>query len=362
MVRGYKIQIISGKTEIDESADIHIINYDIAMKKSEFLHSKKWQVIICDESHYLKNASAQRTKAILGEKGKGAIRSERKWFLTGTPLLNRPIELFAPLRYLMPLGFTNKEKFSVKYCAAGFDHMGYWDDKGASNTDELNTLLHEYIMLRRAKSDVLTDLPDKTRQVIELEPCGASKAESKILKGIDGDFRNVMSQVKGKFFGGSDHMMTIRRKTGLAKFKPACEVIDSYIESGEKLVVFAVHTELIQKLYDKYKEQAVILTGGTSMKERDRAVRAFQNEPDVKIFIGNIQAAGVGITLTAASNALMLELPWSPSEVIQAEDRLHRLTQENAVLIKYLVFPDTIDSLLTRMLSSKTKVIREILD
>jgi hypothetical protein len=167
------------------------------------------------------------------------------------------------------MGFTNKEKFSVKYCGAGFDRLGYWNDKGASNTDELNTLLHEYIMLRRAKSDVLKELPEKQRQVIELESCGASKAESKLLGKISGDLHDTLSEIRGKALLSGDHLMTIRRKTGLAKFKAACEQIDSYIEANEKISGILIYPDdeipLTSTTYTYEIEAEFIETGITAL-------------------------------------------------------------------------------------------------
>jgi SWI/SNF-related matrix-associated actin-dependent regulator 1 of chromatin subfamily A len=240
--------------------------------------------------------------------------------------------------------------------------MGYWDETGCSRPEELNAMLKEFILLRRLKKDVLTELPEKQRQFIYLEDCAEARAERKLLDKMEvKSTADFVKAVKGRFVKGVDHIMTVRRKVGEAKIRAAIEQIGMIKESGKKLIVFGVHTAFLEELHLKFAE-SVLVTGKTPAKRRQELVDRFQNDEDVRIFIGNIQAAGVGITLTAASDVLICELPWTPSELVQAEDRAHRISQKNTVHVRYLLFKDSIDSYIVELLGQKSKTINSILD
>lgn len=355
------IQVINGSDEFDADKDTYIINYDILNRHEDYIKSIEWDFVVLDESHYLKNPGTIRTNCVYGARGKQFIKAKYVAALTGTPILARPSEIFTALRYLCPQGFSNRSVFERRYCDAHIDFMGRYDASGSSREEELNAILKEFVMVRRLKSEVLSELPEKTRQSIILNETKEARQERKFLDKMGIESIADFKKLKKATFSKDEHIMTVRRLTGLAKYSQICEHIQSYVDAGKKLVVFAVHKELIKKLSSKFKN-SVTLTGDTPTNKRQSIVDKFQNDESIKLFFGNIQAAGVGITLTAASNALIVELPWSPSELIQAEDRLHRISQKSNVHIKYLIFEGTIDVYILQMLSKKSETIKSILD
>jgi SWI/SNF-related matrix-associated actin-dependent regulator 1 of chromatin subfamily A len=325
---------------------------------------KKWlptiieyspQVLIYDESHSLKNGKAARSKAAK----ELAATVPHKILLTGTPVLNRPKELWNQLQIIDPFAYPDKRFFQwhKRYTNATKNPFG-WDFSGASNLEELAASL-KTIMIRRTKDQVLKELPAKRRTTV-LIPIDNRKEYDR----ADNEFMAWMTEQKGaeaaERASNVEQLAKIEylRQIAVAgKMKSALAWIENFLESGEKLVIFATHKATIHALEREYGAMAVKIDGSVSSEKRQAAVDAFQNDPDAKIFIGNIQAAGVGITLTAASNVVFLELGWTPALHDQAEDRCHRIGQENAVNIWYLLAEKTIDASIAAMLENKREVI-----
>jgi len=361
---GDRIEIINGgkAREFDFGADIVIINYDILKKWTQALQSINPEVIIFDESHSLKTKKAARSKAAK----ELAATVPHKILLTGTPVLNRPAELWHQLQIIDPFGYPDKRFFQwhKRYADAKQLHFGrktVWDFTGASNIDELAASL-KTIMIRRTKEQVLPELPAKRRQTIKI-PID-NRAE---YKRADKEFVAWLTEQKGaeaaERASNVEQLAKIEYLRQIAvrgKMKQALAWIENFMESGEKLVVFATHKETIHALEREYGTMAVKIDGSVSSEKRQDAVDRFQNDPNVRLFIGNIQAAGVGITLTAASDVVFLELGWTPALHDQAEDRCHRIGQENAVNIYYLLAEATIDATISAMLESKREVIDQI--
>lgn len=331
-----------------EPADITIINYDILKKNKKFLINQEFNVIVFDEAHYLKNPQTNRTKAAM------ALTAKHRWMLTGTPILNRPIELWPLLFMCDPATWANKRKFIDRYCdpkiisTNGFKH---WDINGASNAEELAERLAP-MMLRRMKMDVLDDLPEKTRQVILFPP------DSREVKDAIKIEREAASKLKGAEYLGA--IASARRMLGEAKIEASIEHIKNVLEETAKVVVFAHHKVVINRLFMGLSAYSpVMITGETSSVERHRVVERFQKQ-DARVFIGNLQAAGTGLTLTAASVAVFVEQDWTPGILAQAEDRIHRIGQKANALIQYLVFDGSLDANMAKTVARKEETINTI--
>ena len=355
-----RIQIINGGKIKPLSGDIVIINYDILKKWLPALKEYEPQVMIADESHAVKNKKAARSKAAK----ELAEVVPHKILLTGTPVLNRPAELWHQLQIIDPGQYPDKRFFQwhKRYTDATKNRFG-WDFSGASNLDELAASLKS-IMIRRTKDQVLPELPEKRRQTI-LIPIDNRKEYDR----ADNEFLQWIAEQKGaeaaERVSNVEQLAKVEYLRQIAvrgKMKLASGWIANFLESGEKLVVFATHKETIDLLMREFSECAVKIDGSVSSEKRQAAVDSFQNDPATRLFIGNIQAAGIGITLTAAADVAFIELPWSPALVEQSEDRLHRISQKNAVNVYYILGANTIDQSIGAMLIDKKKVINGIMD
>lgn len=355
-------QIINGKTPVEFTEKIIIINYDILQAHLENIIKMKPEILIIDEAHKIKNEKAKRTKAIkeLGKHTKNIIA------LTGTPIINRPIEIFSTLNLIRKDLFPSKWKFAERYC--DLKNNGYgWDMSGSCNMAELHTVLtEENIMLRRIKGNVLQDLPAKIRGIIPIElskedMADYENAETDIIKYLNdsGEEEKAKSAALAETLVRIEHLKQLAAEFKLSK---CIDWIENFLESDEKLVVFCTHKKMIKKLKDHFKNICVTLDGSTSQDNRQKAVDDFQNNSDIKLFVGNLQAAGVGITLTAASNVCFLELGWTPGDHDQGEDRCHRISQKDTVNVYYLVANGTIEEEIAELLDEKRKVINAIID
>ena len=359
--------IMSGKDSLDEKQDIVIVNYDVLQKYQELL-DKKWSLVIMDEVHCLKNPDAQRTKAAL------SVQADKKIMLTGTPIPNRPIEIQAVAGYLDDKSFGNRFGFGKKYASLHKKQVtrnkSVWDWSGASNLDELQRRLRQSFMIRRKKDEVLKDLPAKVKQIIEL-PYESYKKEIKAEYSAFEDYNNKnknpnvdpYSLDADQFSSSIDFasMSSQRKATAEKKVKAVVEHLESF---NEPVVVMAHHRDVIAQLEAeliKQDKKVVVLTGEKNQVERNEAVEAFQSG-QADVFIGSIKAAGVGLTLTRASKMVFAELDWVPSDIAQAEDRIHRIGQESSVLIQYIVVEGSLDAVFAKKIVDKTKVAARALD
>ena len=347
--------------------------------------------------HYIKNNKALRTKAF-----KRLVKTVPYLVaLTGTPIENRPIEIFNILFALDNNIFPNYFVFTKRYCGAKPGAFG-WDVNGASNTGELNRILTDTVMIRRKKKDVLKELPAKQIAKVTLEinnRLDYQKAENEFIQYLKDRFQsystdlddqvkkelrqyakdheieiedeelsaNDLNRIKQEKIKGAKNapmfakIETLKQLAVQGKLDQIIDWIETFLESDEKLVVFAIHRKVIDTL-TKHFPEAVKIDGSVSMSNRQKAVDAFQSNPKVRLLIGNIKAAGVGITLTAASNVAIIQFPWSPGELVQASDRVHRISQTKQVTIWHLVGKNTIEEKIIDILVKKEKVINEVLD
>jgi SWI/SNF-related matrix-associated actin-dependent regulator 1 of chromatin subfamily A len=308
------------------------------------------------------------------------IKAKRRLFLTGTPILNRPKEIWSLISSLDPVTYNSYYRFAYRYCGAHKGRFGF-DDTGATNLDELQNKLRSTIMVRRLKVDVLKDLPAKRRQIIEFPKNGATvqidnevKVMSKAMEQLHhlrvavelskaSDDINVYKDAVNKLRDGASaafqEIAIARRDTAVAKIP---YVIEHLKNCSGKVIVFAHHHVVIDALYESLGKEAVKVTGSVNMTARQEAVDRFQNDPSCLFFIGNIKAAGVGITLTAASHVVFAEITYTPADLLQAEDRAHRIGQKESVLVQHLVLEGSIDSNMARSIVAKMGIIDQALD
>ncbi len=387
-VRPVDVRILSGKIPQFQGSivpwfdpgrlGVVIVNYNILDSWLDILRAFEWDMIVCDESHYLKNAKTKRTRATL------QIQAKRKIACTGTPIPNRPIEAYAVLNWLDPKSWPSWGKYAYRYCGA--THNGYGTDaKGASNLEELQEKLRSTIMIRRLKQDVLTELPAKTRQVIEIPANGAEpaiqrerqawsayedtlarlKADAELAKAEgEAEYRAAVDRLRIGVSAAFVEIARARHDTAIAKAPYVAEhCVDILDGSAQKIIVFAHHHDVIDLLEDRLKGYGtVVVTGSTALGNRQAAVDRFQNDPTCRVFIGNIQAAGVGLTLTAASVVVFGELDWVPGNITQAEDRAHRIGQTDPVLILHIVLDGSLDAKMAKTLVAKQEIIDKALD
>lgn len=357
--RTLDIQVIdSSKDWISKDARIVIVNYDLLTKEHVQSEIKKarFYMCICDEAHYLKNARAARTKAV------AKIMKDIQYniALTGTPILNKPIELYSLLKCLKATDilkpYDTFRPFAFRYCNA-FDGTWGFETSGHSNLDELNFRLRSTIMVRREKKEVLPQLPDKSYQIIPLEADKKSKEICASLSKLD------IKQLEEKpELGSVGEIAKLRHELALTKIDDCITHIQNVLEDKQKLVVFAHHRTVIEKLAEALKEFCpVVFDGSTSMTNKNNAVESFQNDENCRIFIGQIQSAGVGITLTAADTVVFVESSWVPGEVEQAVDRCHRIGQKNNVLAQFLTVSGSVDEIMLHAIVKKKSVINRVM-
>jgi SWI/SNF-related matrix-associated actin-dependent regulator 1 of chromatin subfamily A len=315
--------------------------------------SKDPVLLIVDEAHRFKNETAKRTKSLFNILFPCASRCV---FMSGTPMPNRPIELFPVLSVAAPetIDFKNRFQYGLRYCA-GFQNQWGWDFTGASNVSELSLKVKSNFMLRMRKRDVLEELPDKMEEMIILSdemPKAVGALDKSILKEYSPE--DLMKHTLD-----SPHTATYRKELGKAKCKFAIEFLKDILEnSNEALLVFAIHRDVIAKLSWALSEyNPVVITGETPTHKRNDLVKGFQMEGGSKLFIGNIQAAGVGFTLTRSARVVFVEFDWVPGNNEQASDRAHRIGQNRDVLVSYLVFKNSIDRTVLETILRKRKSI-----
>ena len=364
LVRDFQISVINGTRKPFPPGGVVVINYDILSGYRRVIDQVEWDVLICDESHMIKNPKSARSKAVIGNwhrdpsKRIEPIKAKRRLFLTGTPILNKPIELWTTIHSLDPKTWGSWKDYTRKYCDARETRFGL-DVSGASNLTELQDRLRARIMVRRLKSEVMTELPPKQRQVIVLpSKTSVLKREKKFAATLEAMLAGA--DIPPVEF---ESMSKVRHETALDKIPDAIDHIKALMEEHQKVVVMCHHRDVLEAIAEGVREFGVVrLQGGDSEAAKQDAVDRFQNDPDVRIFLGSIRAAGVGITLTAASLLLFVELDWVPGIMTQAEDRIHRIGAVGSVLVQHLVFADSIDARMAEAIVEKQGIIEQALD
>lgn len=356
-----QIFIAHGTTphDIPQNVDFIVINYDLLQAWQEELARLAPKALVLDECHYVKNRSAKRTKAILHLVRQANI--QRIIALSGTPITNRPSEFFTTLNLIRPQIFRNWWQYAKRFCALKHNGFG-WDATGASNTQELHELLARTCMIRRTKAEVLDQLPDKRRAIVPMEITNRSE-----YLRAERDFRAWLKENSSNLKALNAEALAkttyLRQLAAAGKIDTAIKWIKDALEQNGKLIVFAVHKQIVSKLMEELNQyNPVKIDGSTKPADRQKAIDAFQGDPSCRVFVGNIRAAGVGITLTEASAVVFVELAWTPGDHDQAEDRAHRIGQTKSVTAYYLIAEDTIEEKLLSIIDKKRKILSTVLD
>lgn len=354
-------------------SDFYIINYDkisndrekyrdrngIKRKKAiqytgwvDFLMQKRFGLIIVDECHFLANWSADRTKDTIRllQKHKGAFLP-----MSGTPITSRPIQFYPILNLLLPKGKLPPWKvFGITYCDGKHNGFG-WSFKGASNLPQLRKLVSS-VMLRRLKKDVLKDLPDKIQTVIPINfSCSKyNAAERDIIGYLNGiDPTKATRAQRAQSFAKMQVLQDLAKK---ARWKETVAFIKNLLDGDEKVLVFGTTHDSVDKIIAATKAfSPVRIDGRDSERVRKHNESVFQTDENCRLLAGTIQAAGTGLTLTAATAVVFVELPWTPYIIDQASDRAHRIGQKNTVNVYYTIAAKSIETLIAKMLDEKRK-------
>jgi SWI/SNF-related matrix-associated actin-dependent regulator 1 of chromatin subfamily A len=353
--------VCEGKNYSSEH-DILIMNYDIIKnfhdtknKEKSQIFKDKFDLVIIDEAHYIQNVQAQRTKLI-----NDIVKDvDRLWLLTGTPMTSRPINYFNLLSLVDSPVDKNWMAYVVRYCAGYQFKVGprkVWNVMGASNLEELRDRTTTTV-LRRLKEDVL-DLPDKIITPVYL------RLKSKLYEEVMGDYYNWYEKNPDESKNLSlqfTKLTQVRQVIADEKVNHTIELAENIIEQGKKVIIFCNFTNSLEKICEHFGKSAVRLDGSMSKTQRQDSVDRFQEDDKVKVFVGNIKAAGVGITLTAAEAVIMNDLSFLPSDHSQSEDRAYRYGQKNNVLVYYPIFENTIEGIIYDILNNKKKIIGTVM-
>lgn len=386
----------TGADSIPPWADIIIVNYELIVKteiyKQLIARGKQspFDFCIIDEARYLKNKTTQRTKKILGfgrrkKENRLMDYARYKWLLDGTPIPNRPIELYPILRALAPeviRPYTSYEDYGKYFCngrrqiihivcasaneaevakrrrhieqwvAEGYSNhemgerlgfpiyvrFGDWDFRGASHTDELKERLESF-MLRRTKKDVLHQLPDKVETEIELECSPPNTTDD-------------------------TPVASVRKDLGIAKVPGVLSFVKDTLQQIDKIVVFAYHRDVVEMLVSGLEDyNPVNVYGGLTTEVKQAQIDKFVNDPGCRVFIGQILAGGTGVDglQLVCNNVIYAERDWSPGNMDQSVDRLHRMGQTDTVFVYHLIVPNSLDTQIELTLKKKRTVIDKLM-
>lgn len=355
------VHVVNSKSGFRKSKWV-VINYDLLKKFEVELIAAGFDLVIIDEAHEVKNPKSLRSRIIKGDSPKARVKDKHKgiltpdtyrYLLTGTPIVSRTIDLFNLLSIIDHPVASDWFSFAYRYCSARRGRFGL-ETKGASNLPDLRKKLDGSI-LRRMKQDCL-DLPDKIQRVV---PVDVDKREYNqhwnefiIERKKNGIIRQDLAIVK---------FTKMMEAVAIEKVDCTIELANSLIEADQKVIIFSNYNASLDALVTAFPDAAVI-RGGMTDSERQRAVEAFQNNPACKVFLGNLKAAGQGITLTASSQVIVNDLCFVPGRHLQGEDRAMRIGQRNQVTCTYMIARGTIDEKVMPILADKMKVIAKVID
>lgn len=366
-----------------------VCSYDSLEKYYDEMRWQPWNYLIVDECQHLVNPSANRTRLVLGNPDIGIepIRADRVMMLSGTPFLNRPIELYPVLHYLDPERWNSRVEFGIKYCdGKKSEKTSKWTFKGSSNLPILQSKLRSTLMIRRLKEDVMKDLPPKRRQIIELPPgdellafikdeleawdsynskideAKKKVASTKELKDTE-SYKEAMQSLRYTEKIRFEKIAEFRRKTGIATLPFVITHLEDVLKDGRKVVVFTHHHEVAEPIFNKFIDYKPLIIYGGKLQEYEgaEAEALFQTDPTRQLFICSIRMA-TGLTLTASSHEIFGELDWTAGVIKQAEDRCHRRGTTESILIQYMVLAKSLAARMAHKIVEKLEYQEQALD
>ena len=353
-VRVESIEVLE-RGSYDKSTNVYSKNTRVYDLEIEDNHNYFANSVLVSNCHYIKNPQSLRTKLI----NDVVKTTERLWLLTGTPMTSRPMDYFNLLSLVDSPVAKNWLAYAVRYCAGYQFNAGgrkIWNVTGASNLEELRDRTSGTI-IRRLKENVL-DLPDKIITPVYL------KLKSKAYEDVMGEYYDWYDKnpEESKSLTVQFSKLTkVRQIIADEKIHQTIEIAENIIEQGKKVIIFCNFTDSLNKIVDHFGKFAVKLDGSMSQPQRQHSVDSFQESDKIKVFVGNIKAAGVGITLTAAEAVIFNDLSFLPSDHAQAEDRSYRYGQKNNVLVYYPIFENTIEGIIYDILNNKKQVIATVM-
>jgi len=347
------------------ATNVVIIAYTSCAKFEAEILARKWDLVVMDEIHYIKNPGAQRTRTVTNI----AKETARKIGMTGTPIQNRIGELFTVLNLLDPVTWNDRNKFFRRYV--------YYANE--TRLAELQRLLRTSVMIRRMKKDVLTELPAKRRQTIIIGKEGyenalaherevMAKFEKQLLEshvelelakasGNEAEYKSALARLRSANTVCFAEISKARHETAKAKVPDVIEQVKGFLDAtSEKIVVFAHHVDVLEAIHAAFPGSGLI-HGQVSQQAGQAALDRFQTDPDCRVLVSSILAGGLGLNMTAGSVAIFAELDWVPTNLDQAESRLHRKGQELSTLFAYVILEDSLDGRMIDILLEKLAII-----
>lgn len=340
-----------------------IINYDILHCWLEWLAHYNPQLIIMDESHMLINPSSRRSRACK------FLCKDRQHVLalSGTPLINRPAELWPTLNILRPDLYTKFINFAEQFCKPTKTKFGRWEYKGAENLDVLHECLLQHCMIRMRTEEVLKDLPPKIRQVVPLELENEQEYKDAV-KDFVGWLTNVAPGLPDESYRNQEraYHLGLKRIAAQLKMPGVLNWIDNFLqESDSKLLLFGHHRKILDSVIERFGDISLRVDGRVIGEERNKRFNRFNTDKNIRLLVGNMDAAGVGWSCRSSSCVAFIELPWAPGRLSQCEKRCHgnnRGLPGHPLRTWILVARNTTEESLCGLLDRKQENIDKVLD
>lgn len=362
------VAIIDNKW-IDEGKFV-IVHYEQLKKYEQEIKDSGFNIIIMDEVHKIRNPKAGRTKAAVSIIN--YLRPLKLWFLTGTPLDNRPYDYYYLLKMIGHPIAKDWRRFVERYCDGHVNQWGQWEISGASNLTELHKLTQD-VILRRLKTDLDIDLPGKTRKPIFLKLSNKKGYDKVIEKYREEKFEKLKEEVGYK---GKMENVDVQKMTQLILWRQFCalekvndgsliDLIDAKLEEDDtnKIIVFTNFTAVVDAVKEKYGDICFAIDGRIKdPKDRLRIIDEFNDSKTVRVIVLNMKVGGTGLNIQGANKVIVNDMDWVPSTMLQAEDRAWRIGQLRDVEVIYPIYDDTVEVMLYKLVEEKMRIITSVVD